>query len=67
MTDRPYDVVTAPPTFTVLTVIPYSEEPEYREYTTDSEELPQLLASLRDGEHAEQIVTVEPGDSILNG
>ena len=59
---REYDVVVAPPTFTVLTVVPYAEEPEYREYTVDSEELPMLLAELRDDSHAEQLVRVEDGD-----
>jgi hypothetical protein len=60
--DRDYDVVVAPPTFTVLTVIPYADEPEYREYTVPSDDLPMFLAEMADDQHAERVVTVERGD-----
>lgn len=63
MSDRNYDVVTAPATFTVLTVVPYTDEPEYREYTVPSDELPMFLAEMADEQHAERVVTVERGGS----
>lgn len=56
-----YDVVVAPAVFTVLTVVPYSDEPEYREYEVDSGELPMFLMEMDDQQHAEQVVTVERG------
>jgi hypothetical protein len=62
MTDREYDVVVAPATFTVLTVIPYAEEPEYREYTVGSEDLPMFLEELDTDQHAERVVRVEESD-----
>jgi len=62
MTDRDYDVVVAPPTVTVLTVVPYAEEPEYREYTVPSDELPMFLAEMDDDQHAERVVRVEEID-----
>lgn len=62
MTDRDYDVVVAPTTFTVLTVVPYAEEPEYREYTVASDDLPMFLAEMDDDQHAERVVTVERGE-----
>jgi len=61
MTDREYEVVTAPPVFTVLTVVPYTDEPEYREYTVASDELPVFLQEMRSDEHAEEIVQVTGG------
>lgn len=57
-----YDVVVAPAVFTVLTVIPYTDEPEYREYEVDSEDLPMFLAEMADPQHGEQVVTVERGN-----
>jgi len=57
-----YDVVTAPAVFTVLTVIPYSDEPEYRRYTVGSDELPMFLAEMDDDQHAERVVRVTDGE-----
>lgn len=44
---------------TVLSVVPYSDGPEYREYSVDSEGLPGLLSSIRDDEVSEMVVNVD--------
>ena len=53
-----YDVVTAPPVFTVLTVASYADEPEYREYEVASDELPMFLMEMDDPQHGERVVDV---------
>jgi hypothetical protein len=62
MSEREYDIVAAAPVFTVRTVVPYAEEPEYREYEVTSEELPALLDELRAPDHAEEVVWVREAD-----
>ena len=62
MPEWDYDVVAAPAVFTVVTAIAYADEPEYRRYVVDSEELPVFLDAMRNDAHAEQVVTVEAGD-----
>lgn len=47
--------------FTVLTVIPYSDEPQYREYHVDSDELPVVIQSMSDPQIAETVVDVSKG------
>lgn len=44
--------------FTVLTVIPYSDKPQYREYYVDSDELPMLIQSFEDDQTAEMVIDV---------
>lgn len=56
-----YHVITAPPVFTVLTVVSYADEPEYREYEVSSGELPLFLEEMADPQHGETVVTVEQG------
>lgn len=58
MPSEEYDVVEPPAEFTVLTVVPYHPEPEYREYTVPSEDLHLFLSEMADDEHGEQVVTV---------
>jgi hypothetical protein len=58
--DIPYLEVDAAREYSVFTVIPYSDDPEYREYMPDGEELPKLLAELQDPQIAETVLTVEP-------
>ncbi|MFC6823496.1 hypothetical protein [Halopelagius fulvigenes] len=60
MTD--YRTVVAPAVFTVLTVTPFADEPEYREYEVGSDDLPLFLESMADEQHAERVVTVERGE-----
>ena len=56
-----YRTVVAPAVFTVLTVVPNTEEPEYREYDVPSDELPVFLDQMANPQHAERVVTVERG------
>ena len=56
-----YRDVTADSRFTVLTVIPYTDEPQYREYYVDSDELPMVLQSISNAEIAETVVDVSKG------
>ena len=56
-----YRDVTPDSRFTVLTVIPYSDEPQYREYYVDSDELPMVIQSLSNPEIAETVVDVSKG------
>jgi len=45
---------------TVTTMVPYTEEPEYREYSVSSgAELETLLFQMEDPAHAERVVDVE--------
>ena len=63
MSEYEPDVVVAPATFTVTTVIPYTDEPEYREYTLPSDELPLFLEELDNPQIAERVINVEPNDA----
>ena len=56
-----YRDVTPDSKFTVLTVIPYSDEPQYREYYVDTDELPMVIQSLSNPEIAETVVDVSKG------
>jgi len=56
-----YRDVTPDSRFTVLTVIPYSDEPQYREYYVDSDELPMVIQSISNPEIAETVVDVSKG------
>ena len=56
-----YRDVTPDSRFTVLTVIPYSDEPQYREYYVDTDELPMVIQSLSNPEIAETVVDVSKG------
>lgn len=56
-----YRVVGAPATFTVLTVVPYVDGPEYREYDVPGDELPMFLERMADDQHAELVVDIEAG------
>ena len=56
-----YRDVTPDSRFTVLTVIPYTDDPQYREYYVDSDELPMVLQSLSNPEIAETVVDVSKG------
>lgn len=49
-------------TFTILTVVPYVDEPEYREYTVGKDELCIFIQEMRCDQHAEEIVTIEGDD-----
>jgi len=44
---------------TVLSVIPYTEGAEYREYNVSGEELPHLLQTIDDPQVAERVVSVD--------
>jgi len=44
---------------TVLSVVPYTDGPEYHEYTVDAEELPTLLQNIDDPEVAESLISVD--------
>ena len=59
--DVEYRDVTPDSRFTVLTVIPYSDEPQYREYYVDTDELPMVIQSLSNPEIAETVVDVSKG------
>ena len=56
-----YRDVTPDSRFTVLTVIPYTDGPQYREYYVDSNELPMVLQSISNPEIAETVVDVSKG------
>jgi len=45
--------------FEVITVIPYSDEPEYRCHIVDPDELPRFLAQMDDDAHAQRVVNVK--------
>jgi hypothetical protein len=54
-----YNLITAPPEITVTTVVPYADEPEYREYSVPSDELPTFLENLDRPEIAERVLNVD--------
>lgn len=56
-----HDVVDDPGPFTVLTVIPCAEGPEYREYELSADDLVEMLWQLEDPEIAEEVICVERG------
>lgn len=45
--------------FLVLSVIPKTDEPEYREYIVDAEDLPELLQDIQDPRVAEMVVDID--------
>jgi len=53
-----YDIVDVE-SATVLSVIPYTEGAEYREYEVSGEELPYLLQNIEDPQVAERVVSVD--------
>jgi len=59
-----YRDVTPDTRFTVLTVLPYSDEPQYREYHVNSDELPLVLQSMEDPQIAETVVNVSKGVDV---
>lgn len=62
MTDHEYDVITPPPVFRALTVVPAENDPEYREYYIPRDDLPEFLQQIDDPTHAEQVVDVSLGE-----
>jgi len=56
----PWQEVDGAREYSVLTMIPYTDDPEYREYMPSAEGLPRLVADLRDPEVAETIIEIEP-------
>jgi len=60
MTEIEHKQIEPAPEYTVVTVVPYTDGPEYREYRPDPDELPMLLESIDDERVAEMVVSVEP-------
>jgi hypothetical protein len=56
----PWHELDAAREYSVFTVIPYSDGPEYREYMPSGQQLPALMARLRDPEVAETVIKIEP-------
>jgi hypothetical protein len=48
--------------FTILTVIPYDDGPEFREYTIATENVASFIEQMRSPEIWQQILTIEPDD-----
>jgi hypothetical protein len=64
MTDWGYTTVNPPAEFVILTVIPRADEPEYREYTISSDELPRFLREKKqEGTYVEQVIDIRAIDT----
>lgn len=58
-----YQHVTPPDSFIILTVVNFTDTSEYRKYKISSDELPEFLREMKTPQHAEQIVSIEQGDT----
>lgn len=59
MTDWGYTTVDPPAESVILTLIPWADEPEYREDTVSSDELPRFLREKKqEGTYVEQIIDI---------
>jgi len=59
ITSNTLDDAEVPDQFLVMTVIPYTEEPEYREHIVDAADLPEFIQDTRNPEVAEMIVNID--------
>lgn len=64
--DMEYSVTTPGNEVTVTTVVPYTNESEYREYSVEPDHLHGLLETLEDQGHAEKVVDVNL-EGTVNG
>jgi len=60
MTEFDYETVEPASEYRVLTGVPYTEEPEFREYRVDGPDVVELLQGIRAPSVAEQVIRVEP-------
>ncbi|ERG92703.1 MAG: hypothetical protein J07HQW1_02749 [Haloquadratum walsbyi J07HQW1] len=58
-----YQRVTPPDSFIILTVVRHADTPEYRRYEISTDELPEFIREMETPQHAEQIVSIERGET----
>jgi|APHM01.1.fsa_nt_gi hypothetical protein len=56
-----YEYIDPPDNFTIMTVVQYADEPEYRKYQISSNELPEFIREMETSQHAERIISIDEG------